>query len=782
MSSRGSVCATAIALWLATAATGCARQPTTFSETNARAHVNMLAGTIGSRPIGSEANARARTYIVDQLTQYGFNVRLQETDAVRADLGLTARVVNIIAIRQGAKPDALALVSHYDTVSEAPGGADDALGVAVCLEAGRILAARARPNYTLMVLITDGEELGLMGAAALVTDSDVSRRVRAFLNVDSIGAGHPVMLFETGPANGWLVRKWADAAVNLRGGSYSTEIYHRLPNDTDFTILKGMGSPGLNFSAVGDSYAYHTARDTAERVSQQAIREAGHQLLSVADALDRIDLGQRTQGEPVFFDVAGRFGVSFGRGAALTLTLAAVLFGALAWIRTLNRVRSMSGVIRLFVTAFWVVISACVVAGALWATAWSVRAVREVYHPWYAHPDRFLLLMILVAVCASWSLFRFAALLPAFLRGANDPSVIWTITLPVWMILSAVTDRLLPAASYLWTLPLLAAGILLSVLPARARGLVTAASTLIFVATAVVWGRETLELFGFLIEEMGRVSMVTRAFIFPALLMTAGIMLVPPAMASLTAVARLAVRPSAVTALLLTATVIAASLTYAAPAYTPDRPLRREVRFLQDDANHRVVWQVGSNEPGLDVEITGGAPTRWLPLLRGTESRAPVLRRINRPFVFEAAAEAIPLPAAISASLRPSPPAVELEVRVIAPPSAQVTFVLPGVTPIRSNLTGIVRDGRWTARYVAPPASGLVFQATIAPADIIRLSDALVIVRVERLPGGAGWQSLPSWLPQDRAVWKAWATFVEPLASHLPQGTTPAAENIIALR
>ena len=146
---------------------GCSRPPGLFSEPNARAHIGMLAGTIGSRPIGTPANASARAYIVDQLRLFGFDVRVQEADARRASVGLTARVSNIIAVRPGRRSEAIALVSHYDSVPAGPGAADDALGVGVSLEAARVLAARTDRNWTLMVLVTDGEEAGLMGAAAL---------------------------------------------------------------------------------------------------------------------------------------------------------------------------------------------------------------------------------------------------------------------------------------------------------------------------------------------------------------------------------------------------------------------------------------------------------------------------------------------------------------------------------------------------------------------------------------------------------------------------------------
>src|SRR6478672_6824433 len=113
----------------------CSRSAPRFSLDNARAHVEMLAGTIGSRPIGTPENQRARQYIVDQLRLYGFDVRVQETDARRPELGRTAHVANIIAVKRGAEPKARALVSHYDSPPESPGAADDGQGVAVSLEA-----------------------------------------------------------------------------------------------------------------------------------------------------------------------------------------------------------------------------------------------------------------------------------------------------------------------------------------------------------------------------------------------------------------------------------------------------------------------------------------------------------------------------------------------------------------------------------------------------------------------------------------------------------------------
>src|SRR5438874_76965 len=59
----------------------CSRESPRFSLENARAHVQMLAGTIGSRPVGTPENQRARQYVVDELRLFGYDVRVQETDA-----------------------------------------------------------------------------------------------------------------------------------------------------------------------------------------------------------------------------------------------------------------------------------------------------------------------------------------------------------------------------------------------------------------------------------------------------------------------------------------------------------------------------------------------------------------------------------------------------------------------------------------------------------------------------------------------------------------------------
>jgi hypothetical protein len=61
---------------------------------------------------------------------------------------------------------AVLVMSHYDSVHNSPGAADDSLGAAAALEIARALKAGPQPARDVIFLFTDGEEAGLLGAEA----------------------------------------------------------------------------------------------------------------------------------------------------------------------------------------------------------------------------------------------------------------------------------------------------------------------------------------------------------------------------------------------------------------------------------------------------------------------------------------------------------------------------------------------------------------------------------------------------------------------------------------
>jgi hypothetical protein len=737
----------------------CSRSAPRFSLDNARAHVEMLAGTIGSRPTGTPENARARQYIVDQLRLYGFDVRVQETDARRAEIGRTAHVSNIIGIRSGTDRAAIGLMSHADSAADAPGAADDGLGVAVTLEAARVLGARTDRRHTLMVLVTDGEEDGLMGAAGLTADREVMDRLQVYVNVEAIGSSGNAMLFETGPGNSWIVRPWASAAPHPRGASFAIEIYHRLPNDTDFSILKRHDIPGLNFAPIGDSYAYHTARDTADRLSPRTLQATGENVVETIERLDPMELGQRSSADATFFDIGETIAVTWGPVTAWVIALVALIAGVLAWFKVLAASVRLVGIWRWLGEIVWSLIGVALVAAFMIGVTLALREAREVYQPWYARPGRLFLLLLTAGLLAGWLAARLGALIPLRFRGARHPMLVWSVTLPVWLALCLGSSAVAPSAGFLWSLPLLVAGITLLAVPVTNGPVVRAVSVVVLATAATLWLRDTLELMRFVVAIMGRLPIVTPVYVYSVLALACGVMVGPPFIAA-TAATRPLLRPSLVTAALLVAVVIAAGLAYAAPAYTYAQPLRRQARVLVDSGATSATYEVASVEPGLDLDTS--APGGWHRVV-DTPSGSVPWGRFAHPFVFRTTAAAPPVPAVVSSfAVTPVAAGSELAMTVVPQsPGLSAVFVLPaGLQPARSNLPGTIVNQHWQATFVAIPPEGITWRASFPRGKEGLLGDTRAIVISHRYPGGAGWQSLPAWLPQDHAVWSltvAWA-------------------------
>ena len=110
-------------------------------------------------------------------------------------------------------------------------------------------------------------------------------------------------------------------------------------NDTDYTVWRERGVPGLNFAFIGDVTRYHTPLDDFEHLAPSSLQHHASNALSAVRALDRavfpIEAGGEvtTRGpDAVFFDLAGRKLVTLQVKAlrmlaALTLLLALVGVG-----------------------------------------------------------------------------------------------------------------------------------------------------------------------------------------------------------------------------------------------------------------------------------------------------------------------------------------------------------------------------------------------------------------------------------------------------------------------
>jgi hypothetical protein len=372
------------------------------------------------------------------------------------------------------------------------------------------------------------------------------------------------------------------------------------------------------------------------------------------------------------------------------------------------------------------------------------------------------LLLASTGAAVAWMMVRAGRWIPARARGLRHPAIAWTYTLPLWMALAATIAMAAPAAAYLWTLPLLAAGVLLTITPPANGAIIRIVSLLTFAVVATLWLRNTVDLLRFMVAIFGRQPIVTPVFAYAALLAAAGVMLVPPFFAT-TGTARPLLRPSFMTGILLALVASFGLSAWLAPAYTPDRPLRRFARAVQDVGSASSIWHVSSLEPGLD--LAPGAPAAWNRATASAATSVP-LGNLAQPFVFTASGPPLdPAPItvtqfAVQPAAKPQDWTVSLSVTP-RQPTLTVSIVLPsGVRPARSNLPGVERAGRWTATYVGVPPSGTAWHASFASTSEDTLRQLRLTVSASGLPGGEGWQRLPPWLPQQATAWTAWTLWI----------------------
>jgi hypothetical protein len=310
---------------------GTEASPSVFSATRAQALLQELVGDGVPHPIGSPANGRLRANIVRRLSALGYATELQSGTVCNGD-GTCGSPVNIIATLRGTSTaaGAVLLVAHYDSVPAGPGAADDGGGVAGVLEIARILAGRptaGRPAalHPVILLITDGEEAGLLGALLFVRDHPLAKLVSAAVNWDARGTSGSSLMFETGSANTWLMGLFAANIARPMTNSLYYVVYKQLENDTDFTVFKAAGYQGFNFAFIGNVGRYHTPLDDAAHTDPGSLQQQGDNALSALSALTGAAGRQPPMAESVFFDVYARTLIAWPSGYTLPAALLSLL-------------------------------------------------------------------------------------------------------------------------------------------------------------------------------------------------------------------------------------------------------------------------------------------------------------------------------------------------------------------------------------------------------------------------------------------------------------------------
>lgn len=305
-------------------------EPGLFSAERAMIHVREIAR--GPHPLGGGDHRRVRDYILAQLATLGLPAQVQEATGVGTRYAVAGRVWNVVARRPGRRPGgpSVLLMAHYDGVPSSPAAGDDASGSAVLLETLRALRSDTL-EHDVIALFTDGEEAGLLGAAAFVREHPWARDVAITLNFEARGTGGPSLMFETGPGNLDVVRVLRGVG-GARATSLSTTVYRALPNDTDLSEIMPLGHPAMNFAFIGGAQRYHTAEDDAVHLDVRSVQHHGNQAVALTRALARGPLPRPRTGDAVFFDLPLVGIVAYGeRGAPWLAAISLVLAVAATW-------------------------------------------------------------------------------------------------------------------------------------------------------------------------------------------------------------------------------------------------------------------------------------------------------------------------------------------------------------------------------------------------------------------------------------------------------------------
>jgi hypothetical protein len=469
---RGAEVAAALILvggtWLGFATSGLPRvhpaaPDSAFSAERALDHLKFIAAE--PHPVGTVAHDRIRDYLADRLRALGLDdVHIQSATGFNTLAGpIAATVANVVGRKHGSHPGpAILLMAHYDAVPRSFGAGDNGAGVAAILETMRAL--RATPiDRDVIVLFSDAEEEGLLGAEAFVDQHPWAKDVGVVLNFDGRGDRGPVFMFQTSPGNAPLIRTMAAGVPDARTNSLTGEVYRHLPSDTDLSIWLDSAFPvgALNFADIGGYPHYHTPSDNLASLDARVVQQMGDYALGIVKQLGRGELAPMRTRDDIYFTapLVGviRYPASWALPLALlclVITIGVIAVGAR---RTpVTPAGAAAGALLLGLT----LIAPAVVGWVGWRlVSWAHPAYGDILQGEPYNAGWYLLAFVSLTVACV------LALQQRFLR-RNGVNSLVAAPLLLWSIVGVVIARAIPGGSYLFVWPLVGTALGLLAAPA----------------------------------------------------------------------------------------------------------------------------------------------------------------------------------------------------------------------------------------------------------------------------------------------------------------------------
>jgi hypothetical protein len=696
-----------------------------FSAERALTHVREIAQR--PHPAGSPENARIRAYLVQQLRALGLEVEVQEATGVGTRYPAAGRIANVLARLPGRNPGELAVVlmSHYDGVGGGPAAGDAGAGTAAIIETLRALRAGPPLAHDVLAVITDGEEAGLLGAAAFVREHPWAKRIGVVMNFEARGTTGRASMFETGAGNLDVVRVLRTAG-DVSSTSLSVTVYRSLPNDTDLSEIAALGKPALNFAFVDGVERYHTAHDDVGHLDLGSLQHHGSQMLSLARSFGNGPLPRPATGDAVFFDLPLLGLIVYPERWAWPVALVAVLAVMAALIRVARReprwIRDMLlGTVATIVSAAIAGTLATIAATSIQRThdamGWGgAPAFRGVY-------SAALAALALVIVLGSWAVIRRWT----SVAGANAGALI------VWTVVTLVVTWKLPGVSFMFVWALIAMAIAAAVAArpqtyAERAGRGVGAGVLLWAATLVAMAIVVPIVYSVSAVSLGAVGPGgTAAGILVALLAW----LLSPHVDAMTAG-----RPWRTTAIAFALTTSLFGVGMATVRRSPAHPMPSQIVYAVNADDQDDAWLAarGPNRTQVAPDSLVTSPPAWVSRVvgGGDVSLRKVARvAIDGPTVDVISDSTVGDERTLALRVRPSSGTQVIAMRTI---DQRVTRARVDGRPID---TSRYRRGAsaWSLNYTAPPDSGFRLDLTVPAAASVSLELRAQVRGVPTLPG-----------------------------------------------
>jgi len=262
------------------------RKPDSVSFDSSRAYADVQTQvSFGPRIPGSQGHAQVEAWIRAELESAGWVVEIQETERMGHSIH------NIIAKRNNDAPQII-LGAHYDTRMIAdndsdmskrsepvPGANDGASGVAVLLELARSLPDSTVPVWLVFFDTEDNGRIAgwdwILGSRAFAEEIKIAPK--AVVVVDMIGDADLNIYLERNSNVAIRTEIWSTAEKLGYGKQFINQEKYSM--EDDHTPFLEAGIPAVDI--IDFDYPYwHTAQDTADKVSAESLKAVGDTLLN----------------------------------------------------------------------------------------------------------------------------------------------------------------------------------------------------------------------------------------------------------------------------------------------------------------------------------------------------------------------------------------------------------------------------------------------------------------------------------------------------------------------